>query len=80
MRQKAGNARLPIVVTDIQPGFVDTPMAKADHKFWVASPQAAARQIYRAIRKKKRHAYVTRRWRLVAWLLRIVPGFVYDRT
>jgi hypothetical protein len=39
--------KLPIVVTDVQPGFVDTAMAKADTLFWVASPQKAARQIPR---------------------------------
>jgi NAD(P)-dependent dehydrogenase (short-subunit alcohol dehydrogenase family) len=34
---------------------------------------AAARQIVAAIGRKRSHAYVTRRWRIVAWLLRILP-------
>ena len=70
---------LPIAVTDIQPGFVDTAMAKGDGIFWAASPQEAARQIWTAIRKRKKHAYVTRRWRLVAWALRWMPDFLYHR-
>ena len=23
--------------------------------------------------------YITRRWRLVAWLLKLLPGFIYER-
>jgi short-subunit dehydrogenase len=71
--------KLPIVVTDVQPGFVDTEMAKADVKFWVATPATAARQIYDAIRARKRHVYVTRRWRLVAWALKLMPARLLAR-
>jgi hypothetical protein len=49
-RYRFTKLKLPVVVTDVQPGFVDTPMAKADRQFWVASPQTAARQIAAAIR------------------------------
>ena len=28
----------PVLVTDVQPGFVDTPMARGERLFWVASP------------------------------------------
>jgi short-subunit dehydrogenase len=79
MRHKVVKARLPITITDIQPGFVDTAMAKSDEKFWVASPDKAAEQIYRAIRGRKKHAYITRRWRLIAWLLKFVPDWFYNR-
>lgn len=79
LRQKFAKAHLPIVVTDIQPGFVDTPMAKGDGKFWVAPAEVAARQIFTAIRKGKAHAYVTRRWRLIAWVLKLLPDALYNR-
>ena len=79
LRQKATGLGLPIAVTDVQPGFVDTAMAKGDGLFWVASPEKAARQIYAAIKKRKDHAYITKRWRLFAWVLKILPGFVYKR-
>jgi short-subunit dehydrogenase len=69
--------KLPIVVTDVQPGFVDTRMAAGD--FWMASPQEAARQIAAAIRGRKQHLYMTRRWRLVAWLMKVVPDALYSR-
>lgn len=32
-----------IAVTEIQPGFVDTALAKGDHLFWTASPEKAVR-------------------------------------
>jgi short-subunit dehydrogenase len=79
MRYRLTKLKLPIVVTDVKPGFVDTPMAKADRQFWVASPQTAARQIVAAIRGRRRHVYVTRRWRLIAWLMRVVPDALYAR-
>jgi short-subunit dehydrogenase len=72
--------KLPeIYVTDIQPGFVDTQMAKGDKKFWVAPPAKAARQIFRALEKKKWRVYITRRWWLIAKLFRWLPDFIYHR-
>ena len=68
-----------IVVTDVQPGFVDTAMAQGEGLFWVASSQKAAAQIYWAIRKKKKHAYITKRWRLIAWALKVMPDVLYNK-
>ena len=73
LRGKVRTLRLPVTITDIRPGFVDTAMAQGPLVFWAASPEKAARQIYEAIRKKRACAYVTRRWRLAAWLLKIAP-------
>jgi short-subunit dehydrogenase len=76
MRQRG----LPIVVTEVQPGFVDTAMMKTDRPLsaavrWliVASPEKAARQVIRAIRKRTKHAYITRRYALAALLFRFLP-------
>lgn len=76
---KAGRLRLPIYITDIQPGFVNTKMAKGPGQFWVASPDKAARQIYTAIENKKRRAYITKRWWLIAKLMKILPMFIYRK-
>jgi len=73
---------LPITITDIQPGHVATPMineASINNLPWVAQPEEAAQQIFDAIRKKKKHAYVTRRWRLIAWALKLMPDWLYNR-
>jgi short-subunit dehydrogenase len=79
VRYRFKKLKLPVVVTDVQPGFVDTPMARGERQFWVASPQTAARQIAAAIRGRKKRVYVTRRWRLIAWLLQVVPDALYTR-
>lgn len=79
MRMQGRRKGKNVIVTNIQPGYVDTAMAQGDGMFWVAPSRVAAEQIYAAIRKKKTHAYITRRWRLIAWLLKIVPDFVLRR-
>jgi short-subunit dehydrogenase len=79
LRHRAAQAGLPIAVTDVRPGFVDTAMAKGDGLFWVATPERAASQIIRAIKRQRRTAYVTRRWRAVAALLKMLPGWLYRR-
>lgn len=79
LRYRISKMGLPIAVTDIQPGFVDTPMAKGEGLFWVASPQKAALQIYEAISKQKKHAYITRRWRVIGWALKVIPDFIYHK-
>lgn len=79
LRQKAKNLKLPIYVTDIRPGFVDTAMAKSDAKFWVAKPGKAAEQIYSALIKKKKIAYITKRWIIIAYILKLLPKWIFDR-
>ncbi|NPA67373.1 MAG: SDR family NAD(P)-dependent oxidoreductase [Chlorobi bacterium] len=79
LRQKAVKSGKKIFITDVRPGFVDTEMAKGDKLFWVSPPQKAARQIFRAIKNKKDVAYITKRWRLIATILKIMPGFLYKR-
>lgn len=79
IRRRVSKLGLPITVTDIRPGLVDTAMAKGEGLFWVASPQQASKQIYDAIKKKRKHAYITRRWRLVAWAFRIMPDIIYNK-
>jgi len=73
LRQKVRHLKLPIAVTDVRPGFVATAMAQGSGLFWVASPEKAAKQIAHAIRLRKRRVYVTRRWALIAALLRLMP-------
>lgn len=71
LRLKALKLHLPITITDIQPGLVDTAMAQGERLIWVAPPEKAAEQIYQAIRRRQRHAYIIRRWRLFAWFFNL---------
>lgn len=79
LRIKAFKDNLNITITDIKPGFVDTDMAKGDKKFWVAPPRIAAEQILIAINAKSKETYVTRRWKLIGLLLKILPEWLYAR-
>ncbi len=79
LQKKVAKEKLNLIVTNIMPGLVDTAMAKGEGLFWVAPPQKAAKQIFLAIRRKKRTAYVTRRWMLIAWIFKLLPEFVYNK-
>ena len=76
---KAARLNNKIIVTCIEPGFVATKMAKSDKLFWVVPVDKAARQIISAIEKKKRKVYISRRWRLIAWILKNLPYSIYRR-
>ena len=68
-----------VFITDIRPGFVDTPMALGDGIFWMVPLEKGTRQIYTAIKKKKRVAYISKRWRLIAWVLKIAPAWLLKK-
>jgi short-subunit dehydrogenase len=80
LRLRAKKKGSSILVTDIRPGFVDTEMTKSNKEmFWVATPEKAAQQIYEAISAKKKVAYITKRWGIIAFLLKIMPDFIYEK-
>ena len=60
LRQKATKVKMPIYVTDIRPGFVDTDMAKGHGQFWVATKEKTSRQIFGIIQRKKEIGYETK--------------------
>ncbi|MGB1043049.1 MAG: SDR family NAD(P)-dependent oxidoreductase, partial [Tenacibaculum sp.] len=71
-----------VFITDIRPGFVKTAMADTleDGLFWLVPLNKAVQQMYTAIKGKKRVAYVSKRWQLVAWVLRITPAWLLKKT
>ena len=64
-----------ITITNILPGYVDTDIITGP-TFWMAPLDKAVKQIYSAIKKKKRKAYITKRWRLVALMMKILPPHI----
>jgi short-subunit dehydrogenase len=76
---KAKRMKVDISITDVQPGFLATKMAKAGKLFWVAPVDKAARQIIRGIEKKKWRIYITRRWWLIAQIMKWAPGWLYHK-
>lgn len=83
LHKKAKKAKLPLKVTTIIPGFVDTVLAQGvggkEGLFWVAPVPKAVGQIICALDKGKRIVYITKRWRFIAWALKIMPQFLYDK-
>ena len=73
LRLNADKSGAEIIVTDIRPGYVDTDMAKGDGMFWVAPVEKAAQQIFTAIKRKKKVVYISKRWRIIGLLLKIIP-------
>lgn len=79
LRQKSTKSKKPIFVTDIRPGLVDTDMAKGEGLFWVMPVEKVVKQIFKAIKKKRKVVYATKRWGIIARILRILPRFIYDK-
>ncbi|MBT8395054.1 MAG: SDR family NAD(P)-dependent oxidoreductase [Bacteroidia bacterium] len=78
LRHKAKKTKLPITITDIRPGFIDTELVNKNH-FWLATKEKAAYQIFQIIRKKRNIGYVTKRWSIIALVLRIIPNWLYNK-
>ena len=74
---KAKRMKKNIGITCIEPGFVATKMAQGNKQFWVVPVEKAAKQMIDAIEKKKRKVYVSKRWWLIAKLMRIMPFGMY---
>ena len=79
LRKKVFKSKMPITITDIKPGYVKTEMVGDKDSFWMATVEEASEQIINNILKKSSHAYVTKKWRLIAWLMKYLPDFVYNR-
>lgn len=76
---KANRLKKNIVITDIRPGFVQTKNEKFPGRFWVATTEKAVSQIVKAIERKKKVIYITRRWWLVAQLMKILPYGIWRK-
>lgn len=59
-----------IIITEVRPGLVDTRMAKGEGLFWVMPLEKVCRRIVKAIDNKQKRLIVTRRWRIINYLLK----------
>ena len=79
-RQKANRMKLDVVITDVKPGFVESEMTENNKgMFWVSTTEKAVSQMVKAIEARKNHVYVTKRWRLMAWVAKSTPQIIWDR-
>jgi len=70
-----------VSVVCICPGYIDTPMTRVN-RFrmpFLISADDSARRIARAIAARRRVAVIPWRMALVSVVLRILPGWIYDR-
>ena len=70
-----------VSVVCICPGYIDTPMTRVN-RFrmpFLLSADEAARRIARAIAAKRRLAVIPWQMALVSVLLRLMPGWLFDR-
>ncbi|HOC93554.1 MAG TPA: SDR family NAD(P)-dependent oxidoreductase [bacterium] len=80
LRLNARKRKLPIFVTDIRPGFVDTPLTEGQKgMFWLCSSRIAATHIVDAVARGKSIAYIPPKWRAVGIALRHMPDFLYSK-
>ncbi|MGB6137564.1 MAG: SDR family NAD(P)-dependent oxidoreductase [Shewanella sp.] len=73
----AQRLKLPVTISDIQLGLFD----KAVHlntQMLLSPIDKVAEQILTALKKGKRRVYVTKRWRIVAWINRLLPEYIYN--
>ncbi len=67
-------------VITVKPGFVDTRMVYGRPGLpLVASPQAVARDVYRAVKSRRNVVYVPRFWRVIMALVGAVPEGLFKR-
>ena len=82
LRQKASKDRksgIAIYITDIRPGFVTTPLTEGKRLIWASTIETAGKQIYTFINKKTSIGYVSKRWQIVAIIIKILPRWIRNR-
>ena len=72
--------RYGINVLTVKPGFVQTDLIKNAKKlFWVIPPEQAAKDIFKAMRKRKQEIYTPARWRWMMLIIRNIPSFIFRK-
>lgn len=78
LRLLADKKKANIHILEVQPWYIDTKMAQWN-LFWVCPLPKASQQILNAIQKKKKHIYLSKRRRIIAWIMKILPYSIYSK-
>lgn len=73
LAQLAAMRRLPIVITDVRPGFVSTDLIAGSRYPMQLTSQSVARSIVRAIERRAAVATIDWRYRILVGLWRLIP-------
>lgn len=81
LAQLASVRGVALSITDIRPGFIDTALLDTTaHRYpMLMSVDYAVRRIVRAIRKRRKVAYIDWRWHIVVALWRMIPRWLWVR-
>ena len=77
--QLARMQKLNIKFTDIRPGFVATPLLKDDSYPLLMKAAAVAKDIVKAIERKKRVAIIDWKFRCIVFFWRLIPQWIWLR-
>jgi short-subunit dehydrogenase len=77
--------KIPINVTEVLPGFIETEWAeprkesdKPSSAYWVATREQAAKDIFDGIKAKSKKVYTLKKNILVAWSYAIIPDRLFN--
>lgn len=79
LAQLAHMARIRIRMTDIRPGFVDTPLLQCGPYPMLMRPERVAESIFRALCRGRRRLVIDGRYRTLVFLWRLVPEWLWER-
>lgn len=79
LRKLARQNNFPLVVTSIQPGFIQTDFIEKDNYPLISSLEKGGNLIFRAIENKKSRAYIPGFWRIIALVWLGIPNFIWRR-
>ena len=74
---------IPITITDIIPGWINVKndpdyKEKKPEAYWIESLDNATQEIFEAIKNKEPVAYITKRWKQVADIIKVMPDELYN--
>ena len=76
--QLAHSQHVNVSITDIRPGFVDTPLLEGNHNYpMLMSVDYVAPRIEKAIMQRRRVATVDSRWAVVSGLWSLIPDMLW---
>lgn len=80
LEQLANARRLNIRITDLRPGFVDTPLLDGDNHFpMMLRPQQVAKEMVEAIERRRHVRVIDWRWRIITALWRLIPRCIWRK-
>jgi len=81
LRHKAAKEKVQgLVLTTVIPGYIQTPLVENQKpSFLVTMADRAAEEILHAIEKKKSVVYISTKWSIVGFFLKLIPEWLYHK-